>query len=70
MSIRGFFRALFKPKPSDGRGSPRPEDGLAETIRETLGPLGGGGFGGRMTGSAVYRMLEDNADNQPEDRSD
>lgn len=58
MSIRGFFRALLRRDPAR-----RPEhsgDELADEIRETLGPQGGGSAGGgRMTGSAVYHHLED-----------
>ncbi|MEM9610423.1 MAG: hypothetical protein AAGA99_23625 [Actinomycetota bacterium] len=59
MSIRRFLRALFKPTPSTVSTTPQKSDGLVEEIRETLGPQAGGGLGGRMTGSAVYRRLED-----------
>lgn len=60
MSMRGFFRALFKPKP-DRPTQPHRGDELAEEIRETMGPLasGPGAAGGRMTGRSVYRHLED-----------
>ena len=61
MSVKGFFRALLHP-PADGRGAHHSGDDLAHKVRETIGPLAGGGGGGRITGHAVYRLLEDEVD--------
>jgi len=62
MSLRGFFRALFRSSDSDRR-SKHSGDQLASEIRETVGPLAGGpgagDGGGRMTGNSVYHHLED-----------
>lgn len=59
MSIRRFLRALLRPDPDDRRVTHRGDD-IAEEVREAIGPLGGGSRGGgRLTGSAVYRHLED-----------
>ena len=59
MSIRGFLRALFgSPPPGSGRAHHAGDD-LADRVRETMGPQSGGAFGGRMTGNAVYHLLED-----------
>jgi len=69
MSVRGFFRGLFHPRP-DGRGARHSGDDLADKVRETIGPLSGGGFGGRITGSAVYRRLEDEAEHEAHRLSD
>lgn len=58
MSFRRFFRALLAPSSRRGRHG---GDRLASEIRETIGPIGGGpgGGSGRITGSRVYRHLED-----------
>lgn len=64
MGIRRFLRNLF----SGARTTPNRHRGhdLADTVRDAIGPQGGGGDGGRMTGSRVYRHLEDNiADDDP-----
>ena len=62
MSIRMFLRRLFNPAPSDSRPVRHAGHDLADHVRETIGPVAGGGEGGRLTGSAVYRMLEDEAE--------
>lgn len=67
MSLRKFLRELFRSSPSDKRRV-RPEGHeLADHVRETIGPLAGGGEGGRLTGHSVYAMLEDE---NPSDRQD
>ncbi len=58
MSIRGFFRALRRGGQSSGRPRHAGDD-LAAEVRDAIGAQGGGARGGgRMTGSAVYRYLE------------
>ena len=58
MSIRGFLRALVRGEGATSR-PPNSGDELAETIRDAVGAQGGGGGkGGRMTGSAVYKLFE------------
>ena len=57
MGLGRFVKELF-----GGRVEPRiPHEGdeLAEDIRDAMGPQAGGGRGGgRMTGSAVYKLFE------------
>ena len=56
------MRALFSPsRPEDGRARHAGDD-LADKVRDVMGPQAGGAFGGRMTGNAVYRLLEDEAE--------
>ncbi len=52
MAFRSFLRNLFRPLRPRRR---LPGDDLAESIREGMGPTGGGD--GRLTGSAIYRHL-------------
>ena len=59
MSLRGFFRSLFSGRRSGDASFRHSGHDLADHVRETIGPLGGGGEGGRVTGHAVYELLED-----------
>lgn len=57
MGFRQFWRAFRATK---GQSRPAsPEDHLADDVRETMGPLAGGGGGGHMTGESVYHYIED-----------
>ncbi len=56
-NLRGFVRALVRGGPD--RTPPRHSGHeLAGEVRDAIGAQAGGGRGGRMTGSAVYRYLE------------
>lgn len=57
MGMRNFFRVLLRGAPPERPPRHGGHD-IAETARETLGPASGGSFGGRVTGSAVYKHLE------------
>jgi len=59
MSILGFVKAFFRGNGANYKNSRHAGDDLAEEIREAMGPQAGGGAGGgRITGSAVYKLLE------------
>ena len=68
MSIRGFFRALFRPSQPDPTAGRLPEDDLADEIREAMGPVASGGTGGHITGSAIYKKIEEDAGLDDPDR--
>ncbi len=58
MSIRAFLARLLGSSASD-RGPVRHSGhDVADLVRETMGPLAGGGEGGRITGHSVYRLLD------------
>lgn len=61
MSIRKFLRGLFRSSPSDNRTVRHAGHELAGHVRDTIGPLAGGGEGGRLTGHSIYGLLEDEA---------
>jgi hypothetical protein len=67
MSIRKFLRELFRSSPSEKRPIRHEGHELADHVRETIGPLAGGGEGGRLTGHSVYGMLEDESASDPRD---
>lgn len=67
MSIRAFLRRLFRPSHEDRSPVRHAGHELADHVRETIGPLAGGGEGGRLTGHSVYGMLEnESASDRPD----
>ncbi len=74
MGIRNFFRLLVRGMPAERPARHTGHD-VADTVRDAMGPLGGGGGGhgsnGRMSGNAVYKHLEKSVGpNHPEPESD
>lgn len=67
MGIRRFLRELFRASPSESGAVRHSGHELADRVRETIGPLAGGGEGGRLTGHSVYGMLEDEVAKDRED---